>query len=270
MLSLEIQPISTCANNGCNNYTLPILSLPQLLTGGNADNATGMTVNSDGTLQLTGSGIPIAPQDAVVRNVTAQTATLSASGNLTLVESQLLTKENLNLLATGTVRIRDSTANPFIAQAGDRLFVQGNSGIDIFALNHPASGFFSNGDMVFRANTVGGDAHYTALGNFQIEKLDGSPGNLSSPYDPIIRANGDVTLGNYTGASLHILAGGKVNIGNVTITGADTVANSLAEQVTISNGTIVSINGNTQPTLDIRAGIDWNQLGGLPGNTFSS
>jgi hypothetical protein len=58
-------------------------------------------------------------------------------------------------------------ANPFIAQAGGTLQVQGNQGVDIFALSHPASGFFSGGDMVLRsANTVGGDAYFRVGGNF--------------------------------------------------------------------------------------------------------
>ena len=58
VLNLEIQPL-TIAGNQPQNWTLPILSLPQLLTGGNGGNATGVTVNSDGTIQLTGSGIRI-------------------------------------------------------------------------------------------------------------------------------------------------------------------------------------------------------------------
>ena len=81
-------------------------------------------------------------------------------------------------------------------------------------------------------------------------------GNWFSPNDPIIRASGDVSFDSYEGASLHIFAGGSVNIpGNVTITSPDTVANSIRESITLSDGTtVVNIDGNTQPTLDIRAG----------------
>jgi hypothetical protein len=80
---------------------------------------------------------------------------------------------------------------------------------------------------------------------------------LFSPYDPIIRASGNVSFGSYTGASLHILAGGSVNIqGSVTIMGADTPANSIIENVTLSDGkTVVFINGSARPTLDVRAGV---------------
>jgi filamentous hemagglutinin family protein len=177
-----------------------------------------------------------------------------AGGNLDL-QGQLQVGRDLTLFAQDTVKVRDSVTNPFIASAGGKLEVQGNQGVDIFALNHPNSGLFSGKDMVLRsANTVRGDAHYWSGGNFRIETLDSNLGNLFSPDDPVIRASGDVSLGGYTGASLHILAGGSVTItGGVTITGADPT-NGLVENVTLSDGTIVAINGKTQPTLDIRAG----------------
>ncbi len=55
VLSLDMQPPQTIPNN----WTLPILSIPQLLTGGSGGNATGVAVNPDGSIQLTGSGIRI-------------------------------------------------------------------------------------------------------------------------------------------------------------------------------------------------------------------
>ncbi|GAB4195697.1 MAG: hypothetical protein Fur006_42430 [Coleofasciculaceae cyanobacterium] len=186
-----------------------------------------------------------------------QDLTLSA-GNLDL-QGQLSAGRDLKLLAQNTVKVRDSAVNPFIAASGGNLLVQGIQGVDIFALNHLDSGLFSGGNMVLRsANTVGGDAHYWSGGSFRIEQLDGSLGNLYSPYDPIIRSLGDVSFFRYQGTSLHILAGGEVNIGTVIITGAETGAagvDYLQETVPLSNGTEVSINGSLQPTLDIRAGV---------------
>jgi filamentous hemagglutinin family protein len=62
-LSLELQPIS---NPGCVRCSQPggsglasAPSLPQLLTGGGAQHATGLTINPDGTVQLTGAGVAI-------------------------------------------------------------------------------------------------------------------------------------------------------------------------------------------------------------------
>ncbi|WP_334864955.1 two-partner secretion domain-containing protein [Nostoc sp.] len=249
-------------------------SLTELLVNSEQRSYPGLTLNSNGQVELAGSGLPVVNGDVVAKNVTAQTATLTAHHNLTLVESQIGTTGDLNLLAGDTVRVRDSVANPFVAQAGGQLLVQGKQGVDIFALNHPSSGLFSGGDLVLRsANTVGGDAHYWAGGNFRIEQLDGSPGNLFSPYDPVVLANGNVTLGDYTGASLHILAGGSVNLGNVTINAPDKTANTInptstpnLATVTLLDGTSLTINGNAQQTLDVRSGIDWTQFGGFPGN----
>jgi len=177
-----------------------------------------------------------------------------AAGNLNL-SGQLQAGGNLTLQATDTVRIRDTVTEPFVAYAGRDLLIQGNQGIDIFVLNHPNSGFYSGGDMILRsANTVGGDAHYWTNGNFRIEKLDESPGKLFSPDDPVIRASGDVILDSYVGSSLYIFAGGKVEIRDgVWITGSDPALDS-------------------QPTLDIRAGMNPLDIGtplGMTGSNFT-
>lgn len=212
--------------------------------------------------------------DVQVRQAAAQTATFSASNNLILQESQLQTAGNMNLLAGNTVQIRDGAANPFVAYAGGNLTVQGNQNVDIFALNHPSSGLVSGRDMVLRsANPVGGDAHYWTGGNFRIEQLDSNLGNLFSPYDPVIRSSGDVSFGDYTGASLHVFAGGSVTAGNINITqgsGANEIQ-EIEREIFLStpvdyslinasrprnHPASISINGGRVPTLDIRAGID--------------
>jgi filamentous hemagglutinin family protein len=52
-LSLDIQPISSGTTQPAN-WTLPISSLPQLLTGGGGGNATGVTLNSNGSGRTNG------------------------------------------------------------------------------------------------------------------------------------------------------------------------------------------------------------------------
>jgi filamentous hemagglutinin family protein len=93
LLSLDIQPL-TSADGNSGNFQFPIASLPELLTGGGGDNATGMRVNTNGQVELTGSGFKVENGDVVAKQVTAQTATLSAQnnltlGNLTVIERQL-------------------------------------------------------------------------------------------------------------------------------------------------------------------------------------
>ncbi len=264
-LGLEFVPFGA-SNNPSSPSTLSVLTLPQLLTGGSVERATGLSVDRNGQVTLGSTNLPVRSGDVVAGNILAGSALLSANQNLTLVNSQLKTSGDLNLFAADTIRIRDSVTMPFVADSGGRLYLQGNNNIDIFALNNSASGLFSGGDLVMRSlNTVSGDARYFAGGNFRIEKLDGSLGNLFSPYDPVIRATGDVSFASYTGASLHILAGGAVTIsGDITITGADSV-NFLSEAIALSNGDIVNLNGSTTPTLDIRAGVN-----GITSNSVAS
>ena len=199
-------------------------------------------------------------QVASVSGNIINTGTLAVGKDLTLsglnldLQGQLSAGGNLTLSAMETLKIRDSIALPFVAAAGQKLLLMGNQSVDILALTHPDSGLFSLGDMVLRSsNPIIGDAYYWSGGNFSIEDIDGSLGNLSSPHDPIIRSAGDVSFKNYDGASLHIFAGGSVTVDNVKITGSDP-ANNIQETVTLSNGTTISIDGSTRPTLDIRAG----------------
>ena len=198
---------------------------------------------------------------------------LAAGENLTLagnnldLQGQVAAGGDLTLLGN-VVQIRDTVAVPFVGFAGGDLLVQGNGGVDIVALSHADSGLYSYGDMVLRsANPVGGDAHYWSGGNFRIENLDGSGGGLYSPVDPIIRASGDVFIEDYLGSSLHVLAGGAVTIGTAEITAPNPGAlgiDFLQETITLSDGTIVQVDGAAQPTLDVRAGVNPAVLGTPP------
>ncbi|MFW5664500.1 MAG: filamentous hemagglutinin N-terminal domain-containing protein [Coleofasciculus sp.] len=197
---------------------------------------------------------------------------LSVGGNFTLaantlnLQGELIAGDNLTLHANHTVNIQDSLVNPFIAKAGGNLQVQGERTIDIFALNHPDSGFFANGNIVFRsANPVQGDAHFWSGGEFRIEQLDGNLGTLRSPNDPVIRSGGDVLMGAYQGASLHIFAGGSVTIPGGVLIGNVDAENGIIENITLSDGTSILIDGKTQPTLDIRAGTTAVGVPGING-----
>ncbi|NEO72214.1 filamentous hemagglutinin N-terminal domain-containing protein [Moorena sp. SIO3H5] len=199
-------------------------------------------------------------QVASVSGNIINTGTLAVGKDFTLsglnldLQGQLSAGGNLTLSAMETLKIRDSIALPFVAAAGGKLLLEGNQRVDILALTDPDSGLFSLGDMVLRsANPISGDAHYWSGGNFSIEDIDGSLGNLSSPRGSIIRSAGDVSFNSYDGASLQIFAGGSVTVDNVKITGSDPT-NNIQETVTLSNGTTISIDGSTRPTLDIRAG----------------
>ncbi|BAY23479.1 hypothetical protein NIES2100_32440 [Calothrix sp. NIES-2100] len=202
----------------------------------------------------------------------ANSGNLSVGQDLTLVgknldlQGQLQAGNNLTLQASDTVKVRDSVNHPFIASAGQQLLVQGNK-IDIFALNNPSSGFFASNNMLLRsANSIGGNAQFFSGGNFRLEQMNGQGGDLASTDDPIIRASGDVSFNSYTGASIHIIAGGSVTIDSLNITSPDTT-NFINETVTLADGvTQVPINGSVKPTVDIRAGTTAFNPTGITGN----
>lgn len=197
-------------------------TLTELLGSSDERSHPGLTVNGNGQVSLVGSGLPVVDGDVVARNVTSQTGILSANHNLTLVESQLNTTGDLNLLAGDTVRVRDSVANPFVAQAGGNLSLRGDKGIDILALNHPQTPFVSGGNLSLLSDgNISGDAHFASGGRFSILNLTGQPGNFVSLYDPIFSANGDVVFGNYTGPALKVESTGRIIGGNITINNPD-------------------------------------------------
>ncbi|MEL7352295.1 MAG: filamentous hemagglutinin N-terminal domain-containing protein [Cyanobacteria bacterium P01_A01_bin.116] len=234
------------------------------------------STNNAASTSVLSIGVPLGLQYGT--NATAatieNTASLTSGQDLTLaadnldLQGQIQAGENLTLQATDTLKIRDTAELAFVAAAGEQLLVQGDESVDIFALNNSQSGLFSGGDMTLRsANPVGGDAHYWSGGSFRSENLDGTIGDLYSPYDPIIRSAGNVVIGEYEGTSLHILAGGSVEIETATITGVEQGAvgvDFLQETVTLSDGTVVEIDGAARPTLDVRAGVDPAVLGTPP------
>ncbi|XHX77981.1 MAG: CHAT domain-containing protein [Stenomitos frigidus ULC029] len=228
LLSLEVQPIATTQPTTLpQDWSLPIASLPQLLTGGNFGNATRVSVNPDGTVVLSGSATPIVAGDVVVGTATAHTVTFAAARNLALVESQLQTTGDLNLLAQDTVFIRDSVATPLRANAGGKLTIQGDRGIDILALNHLQTAPFQSGSdlNLVSDGVISGDSHFTSGGNLFVRNLTGSPGTFVSFYDPIFNVAGAFTNGAYTGVALKVQAGGDITFtGPITITGPDTAA----------------------------------------------
>jgi filamentous hemagglutinin family protein len=88
-------------------------------------------------------------------------------------------------------------------------------------------------------------------------------GLLLTGGNTTLQAQGDITLGYYGGASLQMVAGGSVTADEIWIAGTNSSAaisaernsEGTAETVTLSNGTRLELDRNTQPTLDVRAGV---------------
>jgi hypothetical protein len=222
-LSLEIQPPISGSNLPAN-WTLPIVSLPQLLTGGAVTSATDLTVN-DGQVTLVGSGLQIENGDIYVKDVNAQTAALSASNNLLLVAGaesfdnvSVSTVGDLRLTAQNQVLVQDNASSYSGLSIGGTLTIQGNQGIDLQLLNHPQTYLVTGGDLNLVSNgTITGNARFYVGGNLSSRTVSGGAGNFvytggsssGTNLQGIISANGDVDFGSsgsYTGDSLKIEA----------------------------------------------------------------
>jgi filamentous hemagglutinin family protein len=251
LLSLEISPSS---NLDSASVPLSPLTLSQLLTGGSS-NATGVTVNSDGSVQLTNSDLRVEAGDVAIADtqvtganqkvaVSAQTATVSAARNLTLANRQLQTTGDLKLQAGEAVRIRDSAANSFVTNAGGNLAVQGDRQIDIQARNHSQSLLSADGRITLTSNgTVSSDAFFRAGSDFSIATLQGSPGNFASSGGSTIVSGGNVSFGNYAGASLGVQAKGTIASGDIAISSS---ASSAQPQLVLTAGNVpTALTGNS-------------------------
>ncbi len=112
VLSLDIRSISP-GESQPTAWTLPVLSLAELLTGPGAGSATGLTVNPDGTVQLTGSGIHVENGDVVAGNIDTSivSSTPSTSTTLTNAGSILLSAERSINTTTDTLSSASNAGN---------------------------------------------------------------------------------------------------------------------------------------------------------------
>ena len=175
-------------------------------------------------------------------------ATISNQGNLSVGQDLVLHADKLNL--QGTLRA-----------SGD-LNLQGNQSVFVAA----DSTLFSGRDTIVRSPLrLLENATYTTGGYFMTENLDGSLVNFLNPHQNTIKVDGDITLGDYKGASLYILSSGKVTFGNVEIIQPE---NNRSITQSIANGqggsqTITVNSKNDVGILDVRTGIDNQKLLGI-------
>ncbi|HIK55527.1 MAG TPA: CHAT domain-containing protein [Synechococcales cyanobacterium M55_K2018_004] len=117
-LSLEFEPLST---GGQVTTALPqpwtgaIAQLPQLLTGGDVQNATGVVVHADGTIRLTGSGLSVLPSPGTALiggNLEASNPT-GLGGAIAILGAQVG-------LLEATVRADGATGGGRVLIGGDR------------------------------------------------------------------------------------------------------------------------------------------------------
>jgi filamentous hemagglutinin family protein len=195
---------------------------------------------------------------------------LTAGQDLVLVadrldlQGQLMAGRDLVLQAQDMLKVRDTALNPFVARSGRNLTLQGNRGVDILALAHPAQpAFVSGGNLSLLSDgVISGDAHFSSGGDLRIQSLSGQRANFTSLYDPIISSAGNVDIAaNYSGAALLIEAQGGVRVqGTVTIDAPDTVSSFVGEDAIL----------RSQPGLIVRSGQPHLVYGGVSSLGFAN
>ncbi|MCT7966597.1 filamentous hemagglutinin N-terminal domain-containing protein, partial [Laspinema sp. D1] len=148
LLSLDLERGTEGVLSGLASLPEP-LSLPELLTGGNIDNATGVKVNADGTISLTGSGISLDAEigDAIASgtlDVSDRTPNQSALPSITLVGDRVAVIDAAidasGMDGGGTIRIGGDFQGNGTIPTATRTFVSANTIIhaDGLSISDPA------------------------------------------------------------------------------------------------------------------------------------
>lgn len=171
ILSLDL-PASTASLINSLPYTP--LSLPQLLTGGTVNHATGMTANPDGTISLTGSAVAIAP----TAGTTIAGGTLTAShtnqaGGTVSVLGDRVALVNATVTATGTNGGTALIGGDFRGQGtipnAQATYVSPNSVINVNALQTGTGGraiVWANDTTRFYGNIIAQGGSQAGNGGF--------------------------------------------------------------------------------------------------------
>ena len=194
LLSLEVQPLATASTMPAD-WTLPIQSLPELLTGGSGGNATGLTVNSQGQVELTGSNVLLGNGDVVVNKIDKDSfmhggsVTMSAPGNI-ITGDITTTGGSVALSATGNIKTENIyTGGIFFAGTSSVRLTSTNGNVVVNTISSGGGGIDISASGVFQA-----------IGSFGIDGYDAYPSNpqlgtfLDSKGIPFNLDNGSAPL----------------------------------------------------------------------------
>lgn len=142
LLNLEITHANAIANQPSPLSIIP-LSLPELLTGPIADQATGVIANQDGSLQLTGGAVPAVPGTTAITG-RIDTTTSGYGGNINILGQRVgLIAAQVDAsggLGGGTVRVGGDYQGTGLVPNAERTYVDRNSTISADALGNGNGG----------------------------------------------------------------------------------------------------------------------------------
>jgi len=255
LLSLEIQPFPANISQP-NNWSLPILSLPELLTAGNGNNANRFTDNGDGTITLSGSGITVTNGDIAIKDITVSgyggSVELSAQGNI--ITGDITTSSVINEDLDGTVNI-NAGKNITVGNIDTSISGSGNSVI-LDASENITTGFIKAGSNNSSKN--GDVSIISRQGSINIQ-------GITNASDNSIFAN---SIEINTPGTLNIAGGLNARNDREQPAGNITIGNQLVP-TSITVGTISTRNlgGGDGGKIDIRTTGSFSAEGAFSRNT---
>lgn len=275
LLSLEVQPIADATQAG--RWTIPVLSLPQLLTGGTVSQATGLSVNSNGQVALTNSGVAI-PSEAGTAiasgtlDVSTPTNQGEVGGNVNVLGTQVgLISANVNASGTnggGTVRIGGDYKGQGQVPNASRTFVSSDTSIKADALSEGDGGraiVWSDqttrflGQISARGGLNSGNGGFVEISGKQsldfqgIADLRSHTGNDGTLLlDPT-----DIIISNAPNTGSMTFAGGMFS--DATTTSSNLNIATLQNQLALGNVTVSTASGlNGAGNITLSNPLAWN------------
>ena len=195
LLSLDVQPTATQSSLP-NNWTQPMLSLPQLLTGKGLAQATGLVVNPNGEVVLTGNvAVPVVPGTAIASgslNVSGNTGgTVNILGDRVGVIGGNINASGIN--GGGTVLVGGDYQGVGIVPNAARTFVSSDSTINADAVSNGNGGRVIvwadettrfNGNITARGGLFSGNGGFVEVSGKQFLDFRGNVNTLATNGNP--------------------------------------------------------------------------------------
>ncbi|MGB3189272.1 MAG: CHAT domain-containing protein [Limnoraphis sp.] len=256
LLNLEV----ATADMGSYSPEIAPLSLPQLLTGGDRNHATGVTVLADGRVELTNSGaeIPTSSGVAVVSgNVTAAAGSVNIVGETVGLVDGHVDVSGVN--GGGTVRIGGDQRGSGLIPNANSTFINRNSSI------------LANADVEGNAGQIiiWSDLNTRFFGKINAQSITGnggfaeisSYGNLTVEGDVDLRgANGTVGTLLLDPLNITIVDGNEAIENENSLRDNQILAENNPSEFTISETRLEQIGETADIVLEARDNITINDL----------
>ncbi|MBT9316907.1 CHAT domain-containing protein [Leptothoe spongobia] len=237
LLTLEVEPLSEGPTDNATGG-LTLLSLPELLTGGNDASAIGITVAADGAVNLIGSNQPLLNGDIVADRVEAGTTTLTSANNAYIGDVTTQTSAGggpIIIEAINDIQVGgwDGPSTSSVLSNGGEIFVnsqQGNINTQNSLLNSSASDGQRGGDITLQALgditagdivAAGGDINIYGIGSVSCSFFTVEACSIERDSNIDLKGTLDSTLAGQQGGNILIQGIGSIAVNDIFSGGGD-------------------------------------------------